>query len=348
MKAKKFIKVIAFILIFSVCFFSVQALLSGDPDTRDYRKIKEFFSLEDNTLDAVFLGSSATYAFWTPAFAYGEYGITVYPLSTAKQEILAARYLIEDARKAHPDALYIVNLVSVTEQYNFRIHRVLDGYPNTLTKYKMIDYLTDLGDYDFEGKLEFYFPIVRFHSRWSELDVSDFRTEPERYMASNSYNSFLNNAVNVSGGLWDYDERIPVSERLEQGIHDLLDYCEEENVKVLFVLTPQSIKDEVKRGQQNTLMDIVKERGFDTLDMNKLVDEIGLDPKTDFYDRDHTNLHGSLKVTSYLSRYLIKNYGFEGRYGEEYSNWETATADYYKLVLDKLTEEDLKLLPSLR
>ena len=83
MKAKKIVKVIAFILIFVVCFFTVQGLLTGDVDTRDYRRIKGFFQQEEDSLDAVFLGSSATYAFWTPAFAYREYGITVYPVSNA-------------------------------------------------------------------------------------------------------------------------------------------------------------------------------------------------------------------------------------------------------------------------
>ena len=348
MKAKKIIKGIAFVLVFCICFFTVQAVLSGDADTRDYKRIKEFFSLEENTLDAVFLGSSATYAFWNPAVGYREYGMTVYPLSTAKQEILAARYLIEDARKSHPDALYIVNLVSVTEQYNFRIHRILDGYPNTLTKYKMIDYLADLGDYTLAERMEFYFPIIRFHDRWSELTAADFKTDPELYKSSCSYNSFLNTATDVSGGLWDYDERLPVSEQMEKGIHDLLDYCEEENIKVLFILTPQSVKDTEKRGQQNTLMDIVRERGFDALDMNELVGELGLSSKTDYYDRTHTNLHGSIKVTDYLARYFIENYGFEDKRGDEkYADWETDTARYYKLIADKLTAEDLTLLPSL-
>ena len=349
MKAKKVIKVIAFILIFGVLFFSVQALLYGDPDTRDYKRVKAFFEQREDSLDAVFLGSSATYAYWSPAFGYGEYGITVYPLSTAKQEILAARYLIADARKTQPDALYIVNLVSVAEQYNFRIHRILDGYPNTLNKFRMIDYLADLGDYSLADRMEFYFPIIRFHSRWSELTTTDFWVEDEQYKASCAYNSFLSNAVSVSDKLWNYDERVEVSDQLAQGIHDLIDYCEKEDVKILFVVTPQGIDNKVKRGQQNTLMDLVRARGCDVIDFNELIDEMDLDKNTDFYDKNHTNIHGSIKFTDYLSRYLIENYGFEDKRGDEnFADWENDIANYYKLIEKKLNAEDLRLITSIK
>lgn len=345
MKAKKSIKVIAFILIFVVCFFTVQGLLTGDVDTRDYRRIDGFFKQRDNSLDAVFLGSSATYAFWTPAVAYREHGITVYSLSNAKQEILTAKYLIDDARKSQPDALYIVNLVSVTEQYNFRIHSVLDGYPNTINKFKMIHYMAELGDYTLGERMEFYFPIIRFHDRWSDLYTFDFKKTEEKYKGSSTYNNFVSNTVDCSGALFDYDERVPVSDQLRDGVNDLLDYCEEENVKVLFVLTPQAVNDKTKRGQQNTLKDIVIERGFDMLDMNELVDEMGLDVKVDYYNRDHTNLHGSIKFTDYFSRYLIENYGFEDKRGNEnFADWEKDSNAYYKLVEKNFSEADLEYI----
>lgn len=348
MKIKKVIKAIAFILIFSVCFFSVQALLSGDADTRDYNRIKGFFQQREGSLDAVFLGSSATYAFWTPMFAYGEYGITVYPLSTARQMLLSAKYLIDDARKDHPDALYIVNLVSV-ETSNLFTHRMLDGYPTTINKLKMIDYISDVGGYSLSERMEFYFPILRFHDRWTELVASDFETSTALYKGANYYNSFLSSATAVSDSLWHYDERVEVPKELESCLHDLLDYCEEENVKVLFVITPQGLKDAEKRGQQNTLMDIVKDRGFDVLDVTAVTDEIGLDRNTDYYDRYHTNIHGSLKVTDYISRYLVENYGFEDKRGDEsYSDWAEDTAKYYELISDKLTDEDFALLPSIQ
>ncbi len=345
MKTKRFIKVIAFILIFCVCFFSVQGLLTGDVDTRDYRRVAGFFDQRENSLDAVFLGSSATYAFWSPAVAWQEYGITVYSMTSALQELAAAKYIIKDAVKTQPNALYIVNLVSVLELYNFRIHNLLDGYPLSLNKLQMIDYLSDLGGYSLADRMEFYFPILRFHDRWSDLYTFDFKKGTLKYKGSNTYNNFMNNTADVSGGLWDYDEKLPITDTLQTVINDLMDYLQEESIKVLFVVTPQSVTDTKKRGMQNTLVDIVSERGFDVLDMNKVALEMGLDPTVDFYNGEHTNLHGSIKFTDYFSQYLIENYGFEDKRGqEEYADWTKDSKAYYSAISSKLSETDLKYL----
>ena len=349
MTKKSIVKALVFILIFATGFFSIQALLTGDPDTRDYRRITDFFDQREGSLDAVFLGSSATYSFWNSAVAWEEHGITVYPFASAKQEILAAKYMIADAVKKHPDAVYIVNLTSVNEKYNFRIHRLIDGYPNTINKFRMINYLCDLGGHTLGQRMEFFFPIIRFHDRWSELTRFDFNPPEEKYKSSLYYPSYLSKTKDVSGNLWDYEGKSDVSEQLLEGLDELMDYCERKSIKLLFVLTPQSIKNEEKRGQQNTLIEYVASKGFDTLDMNKVVDEIGLDTTIDFYDREHTNLHGSIKTTQYLSRYLIENYNLEDKRGkEEFSDWTQAAELYYERISKHLIPDDYEYLDSLK
>ncbi|MBQ8503960.1 MAG: hypothetical protein IJ491_06775 [Clostridia bacterium] len=344
MKIKRFFKVVIFVLIFAFCFVGVQNLLTGDADTRDHKRIEGFFDEKENSLDAVFLGSSATYAFWTAPVAWVEYGLTVYSLSSSKQQILAAKYLIADARKTQPDALYIVNVASVTEQYNaINTHRLIFGYPYTENKYDMINYLSELGGMSFSDRMEFYFPIIRFHDRWSDLVSFDFKKTTDAYKSASSYKSFLSKVEDVSGGLFDYEETAPISETLTTGLNDLMDYCEQEQVKVLFVVTPQSLTDEEKRGQQNTVMELIRSRGFDVLNMHELVEEMDLDLTTDYYNGDHTNIHGSIKFTDYLSRYLIENYGFKDKRGtERLASWDRAGEKYYNLISPYLTEEDLK------
>ena len=52
-----------------------------------------------------------------------------------------------------------------------------------------------------------------------------------------------------------------------------------------------------------------------------------------------------LTVTDYLSRYLIENYGFEDKRGQEtYENWQTASDKYFKLVKPYLIESDYEYL----
>ena len=341
---RKVLKVLSFILIFTVIFLSVQSLLVGDSDTRDKKRIAGFFELPEKSLDAVFLGSSATYTFWNPPVAWAEYGITVYPLSNSAQPTFAAKYLIEDARKSHPDALYIVNISHILEDYETYLDKLLINYPLSINKLKMANYLYEQAGYSFAEKVEMFFPIIRYHERWSELTYSDFVMSSDPYMAGSHYNVFLNQSKDATDYKLDFSTRIELAEYVKNGMNDLMAYCEQENIKVLFVVMPQSVE-ETRIARQNTLVEMIENRGLDVLDLRKHIDEIGLDLRVDYYNGRHTNIHGSLKVTKFFSEYLIENYGFTDKRGEEsYSDWDIAADKYYNLIKNYLLPGDFKYL----
>ena len=122
---KSIFKCAVFALIFILLFICTQGLLVGDSDTRDSKRIAGFFELPDNSLDAVFLGSSATYTFWNAPVAWSEYGLAIYPLSNSAQPSFAAKYLIEDAKKRHPDALFIINVSHILRDYEQYLDKLL-------------------------------------------------------------------------------------------------------------------------------------------------------------------------------------------------------------------------------
>lgn len=337
---KTICKCIIFALIFVVLFFSVQNILTGDSDTRDSQRIAGFFELPDNSLDAVFLGSSATYAFWNAPVAWSEYGIAVYPLSNSAQPTFAAKYLIEDARKRHPDALYIINMSHILEDYETYLDKLLINYPFTINKLKMANYLFDIANFNLSKRLTSVFPIFRYHQRWNEISYNDLVTTPDKYMGGSRYNAFLEVSKDVSNFYPDFTARLQLDESTVRGMNDLFDYCESENVKVLFIVMPQTVgKERISR--QNTLVEMVKERGFDVLDLRKYIDEMKLNLQVDYYNERHTNIHGSLKVTDFLAQYFIENYGFKDKRGESgYENWSKASSGYYKLIKNYLLPTD--------
>lgn len=343
---KAFTKIIIFILIFTLIFSSVQNILVGDSDTRDKERIAGFFSLEDNTLDAVFLGSSATYTFWNAPVAWREYGITIYPFSNSAQPTFAAKYLIEDARKRHPDALYIINMSHMLQNYRDYLDKLFINYPFSVNKLKMQNYLYNQAGFSIAEKFEGYFPVFRYKDRWKNLEYSDFISEPDEYMAGSRYKVFLNQSKDVSDYTFDFSLRLELEEYVVEGMNDLMDYCEKENLKVLFIVMPQAVEEE-RIARQNTLVEMVRSRGLDVIDMREYLDELDLDYKVDYYNERHTNLHGSLKVTDFLSKYFIENYGFSDKRGmEEYSDWDKAADKYYKLIDKYLLPTDYKYLKS--
>ena len=134
----------------------------------------------------------------------------------------------------------------------------------------------------------------------------------------------------------------PLDDSSYDALMELVDYCEQENITVLFVVTPLSLTDETQLGMQNAAVELVRSRGFDVLDMDDLSEEIGIDYKTDYYNGSHMNMHGSIKVTSYLSQYLIQNYGLQDKRGDSaYADWDIASDRYYQEYLaPRLTEAD--------
>lgn len=339
-------KCAAFMLIFIVLFISAQGILVGDSDTRDSKRIAGFFDLPENSLDAVFLGSSATYTFWNAPVAWSEYGIAIYPLSNSAQPSFAAKYLIEDAKKLHPDALFIINVSHILRDYEQYLDKLLINYPFSINKIKMANYLYNQAEFSFGKKLELMFPIFRYNARWTQLTLSDFQCKSDEYMGGSHYNVFLNQSKDVSNYNPDFSTRTILEDFIIQGMNDIMDYCQQENVKALFIIMPQAVGED-RTENQNTIAEMIESRGLDFIDLRKHINEIGLDLKKDYYNERHTNLHGSIKVTDYLSQYFIENYGFKDKRGEsEYSNWDTAAKKYLSLVKSYLFESDFKYLES--
>ena len=307
---KKVLKCIAFVLVFVVIFNSIQNILVGTEDDRTPKRINGFYDAEPGTLDAVFLGSSATYTFLVAPYVWHEYGITIYPYASQAQPLQAAQFIIEDARKTQPDAVFIVNVSAingnVTEEW---LHVLFDNMPFSLNKLRAIDYVCGSYDYSLEKKMEYVVPVVKYHDRWSSLTENDFEYVPDEYKTGNYYYSFLKMKKNVGGiGSIDGDSSAVMPDYIEKTIDDLISYIQTEDIKVQFVVTPQSIVDKEKAGILRLAVEKIESQGYDVLDMREEHEAVGIDFAVDFYNRGHTNMHGAIKTSSYVANHIIEKF----------------------------------------
>ncbi|MBR5438277.1 MAG: hypothetical protein IKV21_05090 [Clostridia bacterium] len=349
-KHKRLLRFVAFMLVCCICLFGVQEVFKSKI-AQDYTKLHDIFDEPENTLDAVFLGSSATYAYWNPAVAWNEKGIAVYSMTNASQPVEISHYLIDDMRKKQPDALYIINITRMMEidkYYNAKIHRYVNNYPLTLNRYKALDYMLDITDVPLNERWEYYFPLIRFHSRWKELKKFDITFTADNYKSSSKYSSYLKKSKVREPVVYEFDRYEPLTEIMTGALQVLMDYCKDEQVKVLFVLMPQALHRDVSNARQNTVAKTLEDNGFDVLDLRKRVDEIGLDYSRHYYDERHTNIHGSVLVTDYIADYLIENYNFVDKRGTEgYESWDKLCKKYYKIITKNLWPEDYNVLKTL-
>ncbi len=346
-KTKIILRCIIFTLVLCMCLVGVQTVLA-DKEGKDYMKLRAIFDEPENSFDAVILGSSSTYAYWNPAVAWAEKGIAVYSMSNASQPVEISHFLIEDIRKKQPDALYIINItrmLEVEKYYDAKIYRYVNNYPLTANKYKALDYMLDITNVPLKDRVNYYFPIIQFHSRWKELEQFDLAFGTEQYKSASKYGKYLKKSNPQEPVVYDFETCEEITPTMQETLQVLMDYCKDEEVKALFLLMPQALSRETSNLRQNTVVKILEDNGFDVLDLRKKVEEIGIDYSKHYYDNKHTNIHGSVLVTDYVSDYLIENYGFEDKRGtEEYADWDEDCKAYYKHIAKYLWDEDYEYL----
>ncbi len=344
MKVKNLFKAIIFLLIFVILFSGVSKAFTAPGDYRNYQWIAGFYEEPKDSLDAVYIGSSNCYAFWNPLVAWEKYGITVYPFNSNTQPIIAAEHLIKEVRKTQPNALIILNTntLGMKMMTNVRYHYLLDYLPFSLNKLSLTHYLSQEAGVSFEESLEFYFPIIRYHTRWDELSYQDFHYEVDGLKGASAYNLYLNTAQNISKKYIITDETAPPPDFITEAFNNLLDYCDEENVNILFVTVPRAEESELIAKQINAINQQITDRGYPVLDLMDQPEVMGANPNRDYYNMGHMNVHGSVKYTQYLSEYLIEHYGFQDKRGQAaYESWDAGWDKYTNTLNKSILEFEL-------
>ncbi len=336
MKYKKAIKTVLFFLIFIFLFNSVSSVLTISADDREYQGIAALYDEPENSLDAVYIGSSNCFTFWNAQTAWKEFGIAVCPFYSSAQPLSAAEYMIKEARRTQPDAVFVVNINTLgkDEISSVITHRMVDFLPFSLDKLKLTHFLCEYSNMDFEERLEYYLPIIRYHSKWDSLTPGNFTQETLGLKGVDIQEKHLQKQNDFTKNYMFTTEEAPIPEKIEKCLLSLLDYCDSEKLKIMFVTVPRTEKDINDIKQFNTINRIIKEHGYKTLNLIDKEAETGISFATDFYNCNHTNVHGAVKFTQRIAKELIKDYGFKNKHGDPgYKAWDESYRKYTEYAL---------------
>ena len=322
---------------FVVCLLRFESVVTYRAvSAGSYQRIYGFYQEPENTLDAVYV-SSSVYGDWIPTLAWERYGITVHPFANSSQPFDAMEYMIKEARKTQPDAVYIISINEIPlatlrggrEPYAVgTIHWTTDYVPFSSNKVELIERLCDLGEYSRADRAEYYFPLLRYHSNWEDLWESCF-TMPLDGVKGDVIESVMYPVVDVSGSYRNTTRRMELPAPLQESVESLLDYCDREGVKAMFVALPQARVDESIMAQWNTISDMTASRGYPTLNMMQCLEDVGIDYTRDFHDLYHLNIYGAIKCTEFLSEFLMGNFDVVKAHDEEVRrSWDEAAARY--------------------
>ena len=341
-KSKRLITIVKIICFFIVLFLilsPIQHLLQYRNRTTDNfnGQVANFYNEEKNTLDAVFIGSSACFSFYSPLLAYNSYGIKTANYCSSGMGAIAYKYVIEEVRKTQEDALIVLTVVPNEGMSYQSVHAMSDEMPLSLNKIRFLNkYFTEDGESIFNS-FGFYFTLWEYHDRWSELKADDFKIDNIKGANTNSY--YLDLVTDVTEDInISYDKKEVDNKNLSY-IKDLLDYCDEKNENIVFLFPPRNYQED-KYEQTNTIVDMILDRGYEVLDVRDKANTIGLDYKHDYYDLWHTNIHGSIKYTDYLVNYILekRNCNLDKK-----SDFELAFSNYQKIIDSKVLDVELNM-----
>ena len=331
-----FIRALLFFLFLMVFVLPMMTLFTSN--RLDISERENGFKKEPkNTLDAVYIGSSNAYTYFQPPLAWNDFGIAVYNYAVSSLRMWGIKYRIAEARKTQPNALYIVNINSFKEKgfgaadYAI-IHWNIDYMPFSINRFcYTYDMVKGMG-IDFFDSWEYFLPMIRFHSRWSSLKSTDYIHPISAYKGAGAEINYINNISDNSNKPLKNHRTGNISDHQKKVLDDLMQYIDREKIKVLFVRIP-TMNEENEWESLNTIENILIERGYDCIDLYDVFSELGLQKDTDYADPGHTNIHGSIKITKYLSSYLIDHYGFQNKRGSVgWESWDDAAEKYIDLI----------------
>ncbi len=333
---KRLLSAILFCVVFLTAFTGFSEVLRKKLSNTD--RIHEFYGLEKDSLDAVFVGSSHIYYGIYPDYLWQRSGIASYDLASPNQSIPVSYYLIRDAiRLQHPEVIVLDVYYLFQDIYAFsqaRLHEAADSMPFwSVNRLRMIHDLAGRVEGE-ESVYSFYIPLVLYHSRWKELETKDFTIETGYLKGAN---------VKVTSEKTTMFE--PLEERVElpavtmDYLARIEEECEKTGTKLVLLSVPFSGKpkeeEKIRRflALDRTFSEYAEEHSIDFLNLQEQWETLGLNWEEDFYEPAHLNCYGAEKLTFYIADYLSEKYGLPDHRGDpRYAQWDKDLKTFNRYV----------------
>lgn len=291
-------------LLGSLCFLAGLAALVGvltevTRDKTDGALFRPFYDAPPDSIEVIFAGSSHTMCAVDPAILDRRFGISAYDCAAPAMPPAPIYYLTAEALRVQSPKVAALDVSGAMYEIKTGgpefLHVQLDNMKWSKIKWQAIpDLVEDPGE-----RWEYYFPLIRFHSRWKTLTPDDFAPVQGDTRGARIRDSVFPVAEPPEIVPPEYTAPIPASS--EAYIRKTIELCQSKGVKVLLFNTPD-LADALFQGRRNAVSALAEEYGVPYVNLMYHLDEMGFDWKTDLFDEGHCNRSGAEKVTAYLGR----------------------------------------------
>ncbi len=332
--------ILALAAVFSLCSFLVVPKYT-DEKQLEGRLVGEYYR-EAGGHDVIFIGDCETYESFVPAVMWEKYGISSYVRGSAQQLTWHSYYILEDTFKYETPKAVVYNVYAVkhgepqSEAFN---RMTLVGMRWSWAKIKAIRASMT----EEESFLDYVFPLLRYHSRITELTGDDFKYAFSAPPAVSHSGYLMQTAIKpmpegeMQGETLD-DYTLPESSM--EYLEKMRLLCVEKGVELILVKAPTNSwrywwYDE----WEEQITDYAEEKGLTYYNFIPLCEEMGIDFATDTYDGGlHLNVYGAEKLSDYFGKILAEKHGVADRRADVQAAglWQGRVNRYYE---DKKSRE---------
>ncbi len=333
----KIFRIISFTLCASILF----VFLSSACERKKYygawnytAKLNEFYSLEKDTLDYIGVGSSHMYCTLNPLEVWHESGAAGFLLATQQQPLMASYHYIKEALKTQSPRYVILEGYMVCRESahdSAVLYDAIDPLAPSWNKFQMINHLVE-----YDQRPEYYFNILKYHTRWNTVSAEQIEllfNEPV-----DTYKGFVPITGKHSGQNLIPDYEVTADTELSEYniniLNNIYDLVTDHGAELIVMFGPydaaspelcQKIKAEIQWAQ---------ERNIAVLDYCAMLDELRIDPTSDYYDAGHLDVSGAAKISAHFAVFLSEN-GVSENTKIDNAKWE---ADY-KIYLESFPND---------
>lgn len=259
--------------------------------------VLNFYKQEKNSIDIIFLGSSHAYSSFNPYLIEEKTDLNGYCFCTQQQPMWITYYYLEEALK-YQSPKYVVLEVHMAvvgnEDYSEEsVNRdALDKMKLSINKINAIK--TSVKN----DRTSYYFNIIKYHSRYKDLNKTDFLTAFSGYTVDNKgYISLPENEFTFEYSSYNDNSLEKITNKNEEYLEKIIKLAKNNNITLLLVKAPAQYESEGLK-KLNYINELANKNDIEFYNYIKNIDVINLDYNKDFYDAGHLNKLGSEKFTN--------------------------------------------------
>lgn len=281
-------------------------LLDPRETTDSINSIKAFHSLEKNSVDVCFYGSSHVWKGCDVNAFEDTCGLSGYNYAGNWQAFNTTLLFMRDSFRTQTPKVAFVDtyvvyhkLVDVEMEGQIYYTRAISSFPGKK------EYLNDCFGNNWKRYVTYYMPLIMFHDNWSEISKENFiaKKSVSDFVKSRGYDNSTEITPTDLSKCINGTQKALNDTSLEM-LDSMVSLCRENGTVLIFYTCPY----EGEYEYADAMAQYASDHDCDYINLIDHMDDMGLDGSTDFRDTKHLNDSGAAKLSKYLGKYLLENY----------------------------------------